>query len=700
MQSSFFTAPGNLLKPFAQPVLRTAKAGTLLALSFLLVSPAQIAQSQTPSQSSAVAAESANSLVVDDFESGVEGWTRNDKAHSDNASLPVSLVDFVATRPAAGLPFSSHGAALFSFKSAKGAWASASRRIDGARWAQIGARTLTFWINADGAAQSTDVVLRAVMGGPNGAKREEIWTLPVRLNVKQWRQVTIPLANIKNEKNVPLLPNMRNVYLMQFAQSGTWNSCFFTVDQIEVEGTGTPLPLATPIAKPTPRPAATSTRTPEKIAPGTLQVGVDFLKLQGRITTGADVSVGATTDTAGSVQSPLLTSKAFRDAMTVMSPRLIRLDASSFVSMTDSSKPAFDFSRLVAHVKQVRALGSEPLVALSDDAAWGLDARGFAVFCAQAARAVNVGATANSGARRFEIVAPSSTTADGAMVTPAATLSDAEAVALYNAARAAIKAVSPAYRVGGIASSGGRPNLVPALIRSAQGLDFLTLQFYGANNGKPDAGTLFGATRSLGSLRTAAALLDKSRWKMAPIYITQSNLSNTRDLEAGSAGDARVSQMIAGAWWLSYLGNASRVADAVFHNDAANAGWGLLNPQARAYPSYYAMWMWNTFAPRGSNRVLVSAPPSGIAAYAVNAPVVAGQPRQHNVLLANTRAENTTVRVAIRGFAVLRAVQMQVLDDPEAGVRPDVKLPKSAFQTVTLRPYSVAVVQFIEPPKK
>jgi hypothetical protein len=487
---------------------------------------------------------------------------------------------------------------------------------------------------------------------------------------------------------------------MQFAQSGTWNSRFFTVDQIEVEGTGTPLPVSTPVANPTPRPPASSTRTPVATAPGTLQVGVDFLKLQGRITTGANISLGTTTDGVGSVQSPLLTSKAFRDAMTVMQPRLIRLDASAFVSMTDSSKPAFDFSRLVANVKQVRALGAEPLVALSDDAAWGLDARSFAVFCAQAARAVNIGSGANSGVRRFEIVAPSSTLADGATVTPSATLSDAEAVALYNAARAAIKVVSPAYRVGGITSSGGRPNIVPALIRGAQGLDFLTLQFYGANTGKPNPATLFGATRNLGSLRAAAALLDKSRWKTAPIYITQSNMSNTRDLGAGGAGDARVTQMIAGAWWMSYLGNSSRVADAVFHNDAANAGWGLLNPQARAYPSYYAMWMWNTFAPRGSNRVLVSAPTSGIAAYAVNAPVVAGQPRLHNVLLANTRAQNATVRVAFRGFAVLRAVLMQVLEDPEAGVRTDVRLPKSAFQTITLRPYSVAVMQFIEPPRK
>ena len=682
-----------------------------ILLSPFLLAPivTQVARAQGTNRLSA----GATSLLVDDFENGVDNWTRNDKAHSDNESIAPSLVDVVSTRPAAGLPFASRGAALFSFKSAKGSWASASRRVDGANWAKIGAQTLTFQLNADGAPQGTNLVLRAAIPNADGTRREETWTLPVRLGIKQWRKVIIPLKDVRNENGVSLLSQMSNVYLMQFVQRGTWDSRFFTVDQIEVEGNGKPLPIAVATTAATPSStgnatattttSATTTATNATSATATLQVGVDFLKLQGRISTSADVSLGAASDTTGGAgQFPLLTSKPFRDAMTVLQPRMIRLDAASLVTMTDSSKPSFDFSRLVAHVKQVRALGAEPLISLSNDVAWGLDARGFASFCAQAARAANVGAGAGakSGARRFEIVLPSSTSEAGATITPAATMSDAEVVSFYNSARAAIKAVSPVYRVGGAAISSTRASVVSALIKSAQGLDFLTLQFYGASSGKPNAVVLFGATRNLNSLRAAAALLDKSRFKTAPIYVTQSNLSNARDLDSGTAGDERVSQMISGAWWLSFLGNSSRVADAVFHNDATNAGWGLLNPQARAYPAYYAMWMWNTYAPRGSNRVLVSAPASGVTAFAVNAPVVAGQPRLHNVLLANTRNANTTVRVSIRGFAVLRAVQMQVLDDAETGVRTDVALPKSAFQTVTLKPYSIAVMQFIEPPKK
>jgi hypothetical protein len=120
-------------------------------------------------------------------------------------------------------------AALFSFKSAKGSWASASTRVNGAQWAKIGAQRLTFFINADGALQGTELVLRL----PCPAPTAKSWNIPVRLNVKQWREVTIPLAEIKNAAGTPLLSRLNNVYLLQFVQRGTWDSRFFTVDQFK-----------------------------------------------------------------------------------------------------------------------------------------------------------------------------------------------------------------------------------------------------------------------------------------------------------------------------------------------------------------------------------------------------------------------------------------------------------------------------------
>jgi hypothetical protein len=149
---------------------------------------------------------------------------------------------------------------------------------------------------------------------------------------------------------------------------------------------------------------------------------------------------------------------------------------------------------------------------------------------------------------------------------------------------------------------------------------------------------------------------------------------------------------MAAPWWVSFLATQSRLADQVFHNDAANPEWGLLNSRAEAYPAYYALWMWNTFFPSGSERVAVKTENTDLITLAVNTPTA------HNVLIANPTEKEISVRVAIRGFAVLRQARVRLLEDPQKGVVLN-DLPKSPFQNLTLKPAAVAVVQFIEPPK-
>jgi hypothetical protein len=77
-----------------------------------------------------------STVVIDDFEAGVDRWTRNDKVKSDNPAAGVMLVDVVATRTSEGGPAESSGAAMFSFKTAANSWASASIRVSGAAWAK------------------------------------------------------------------------------------------------------------------------------------------------------------------------------------------------------------------------------------------------------------------------------------------------------------------------------------------------------------------------------------------------------------------------------------------------------------------------------------------------------------------------------------------------------------------------------------
>jgi hypothetical protein len=466
------------------------------------------------------------------------------------------------------------------------------------------------------------------------------------------------------------------VYLLQFVQRGNWDSRFFTIDDIVLEGTGAPAARPTPAA--TPAATAAPVATPAADVPeDAIPVNIDFLRLQGRIRPSANLSIGAAFPTAtGSVPFPLEENADFRVYLQTLNPRFIRLDVGSLVDLVDSSRPAFDFTRLQAAVRRVRSLKAEPLIAITAPAVWGLDARGFSVLATQAARVANSGGVQS---RYFEV----NTTGGSA----------ATALALYRAAYIALKAQSKTYRVGGIGTTGGDTGTLQALLRSAPGIDFLALKYFGAYNGQPEADNLFATARDLAPLRSAAALLDRSKFRNAPIFITQANL-NAANAD-GVPTDTRLTQINAAAWWATFLGEGSRLSDQIFFNDATNPQWGLLNENASAYPAYYALWMWNTFFPYGSQRVQATSENRDVAVFACNTPTA------HNVLLTNTTGQELTARLTIRGFPVLRAARMRSLQDPldpKTGVRFQ-DLPKSPFQTIKMAPYSVAVLQFIEPPK-
>ncbi|MBV9868340.1 MAG: hypothetical protein JO316_23545 [Abitibacteriaceae bacterium] len=628
------------------------------------------------------AAPAPTKLVLDDFENGVGAWTRNDKIKTDNPAADVLLVDIAPSRPASSVVPGSKGAGLFAFKAAQNSWASASLRVDGARWAQIGAQRLTFWLNAGGEQLGVGLVLRGRYQGADGTPHEEVFELPVdlktklpapvKLTVKHWRKVVIPLTDFHSARG-PLPPRLSGVYLLQFVQRGSWNSRFFTVDQMEVEGNGIPIPQVT-AATPT-QPTQTGNNTPDDT--GAVAVNVDYLRFLGKVRPSANVSIGATLPGgSGTSEFPLAQSDQFRRALQTLTPRFVRLDAGGLVELIDSSRPGFDFSRLVNAVTQVRALGSEPFVALPNPTAWGLDGRAYAQFAVQAARAVNARSQA---VRYFELPTALDAT------------DDASAVALYNGARTALKALSPKYLVGGITASSGRANTLAALLKGTMGLDFLSVQYYGAWAGEPSVASLYGMARDVKTLHEAGAALDHSRWRNIPIFVTQSNLNAARS-DGGEATDSRITQMVSAAWWLTFMSNASRISDQIFQNDAGNPEWGLLDESSRAYPAYYVLWMWNSFVPAGSQRVEVRVSRGDIVAVAANTATA------HNLLLANTTDRDQTAKIAIRGFPVLRSARTRILEDPQKGVRFE-DLPKSPFQTITLKPYAVAVLQFIEPPK-
>ncbi len=607
----------------------------------LLLSFCARAQAQTPV-----------TIAVDNFEAGVGNWVRADKNR-------VGLADIVATSP--GAFGKSKGAALLTFRAGRAAWASLSRPVDGQKWSDAGAQTLRFALDGGGEAQGVTLQLRGKIGG-----RDATFSLPrpIRLDTPRWRQVVIPLSDFRGPRGEALAPRMGSVYLLQFEQSGAWSSRFFSVDDIEVRGTGRPL------VAPTPTPAPIPTRAP--LASGDVSVQADFLKTSGLIRAAADVSLGAPADAR--TQVVLDANPAFRGAIGVLAPRWIRLDAGALVDIADSSQPSFSFARLVVAAARARSLRAQVLVSLPNAPEWGLDERGYAALCTQAARALR-----DQKVRAWELA------------TASPDQNDTTSLAFYNAGRDALKAVSKTYLVGGTGNFSGQSASVSALLRGARGLDFLSVRFFGSPDGGASDAAAISAARTVGSLKTVAGLLDKSRFPRAALFVTEAGLAGAAT-PASTPDDPRLTQMIAGAWWGQFLASGSRLADQIFTADASSPEQGLLDSGSKAYPAYYAAWMWNTFFPSGSVRVGTKSSSEAVFAVAANTSTA------HNVWLINTTDAPQTAQLGIRGFPVLREARLRIFDDARQSVRFE-NLPKSPFQTIRLAPYAVAVVQFIEPPK-
>jgi hypothetical protein len=610
-------------------------------------------------------------IVLDDFENGVSKWSTNDSTKTEKT--PASLIDILPTSGTDLVP-ASRGGGLFTFKAAKGAWASASLRISGVAWQKIGARQLTFFLNAGGNQKGVEVLIRRVYKSGN----DEVFRLPlpVRLQVQRWRKVAIPLGEFKSDRDKKPLPSrLEGVYLLQFVMRGDWDARFFTLDQLQVEGTGVPIGGSTPEA-PAEDTAPGAPATPGATSPVTT-IAVDFLRATGRLRAAANVTVGASRGANGEQTFPFQNDARFSGALRELKPQFVRLDAGALSELTDSNRPAFDFRRLKSAVIATRAIGAQPLIVVTNPKAWTLDSRSYTAFAAQAARAANERGV--GPARYFELATGDSD------------LSDANVVAYYNAARAAIKKISSSYRVGGVTASAGRLGTTRAVLRSAKGLDFFVVQDFSAWVGKPDDAALLKTAREVSRLKSVAGSLEKSKWKNAALFVV-GNLSALRVAGGSTPADERTVQMVSGAWWATYLASASRVADQVFHNESSTPEWGLLDEAGRAYPAYYAMWLWNTFVPPGSTRVRADTSNGDIAATALNTATA------HNLLLVNNTPEDRTAQIGIRGFPVLRQARIRIYDDPRAQPRL-LNLPKSPYQTIELKPYATAIVQFIEPPR-
>jgi hypothetical protein len=608
-----------------------------------------------------------STLLLDDFEQGVGKWLLND--HTKTTTGQVNLSE-IASSPAGAPEGGGKRGATMTFKRSGEGWATVSLPVDGKKWKALRADRLSFWLRGDGSDNNVELMLRAVTPATaTEAAQEMKFGVTLPLNNPQWHKLVLPLRQFQSE-GIAVSDKLEQVYLLQFLKRTKWDSLFFTVDQMQVEGVGSPTPNVTI----TPRPPMVGKRT---------NVTVDFSKTMGALL--LTISANFEGDEAR------LSESGFRDSLRNFGARFVRVNVAKFVKVDNQGDTSsWDFSALDRVVSALRDAAIEPFICLSPHPDWKLTEEQFLTLCSDVVERVN--ANAERKVNYWEILDEPTFGSNA--------ISIEQATNLFNQARQRIKEKDASLKVGGIAlASAWQPHLA-YFLRHAEGVDFLSFYFYGTHNGVTTDAELFAAARrtvagdvpnqiSFSELRRT---LTQMKLSNLPVFITECNLNSLRTTE-GESRDKRLMSPISAPWWMSLLKSADLHVNHVTIFNAGHESWGMLDTQGRAYPAYYALWLYSKFFPAGSALVSAQSDNSNVLTLSVNTATA------HNLMLVNLSDKPAACRVTAKGLATLRQVRGRFLESDGRGIRFEETMPISLTQDVPLSAYAVAVVQFIEPPK-
>jgi hypothetical protein len=235
------------------------------------------------------------------------------------------------------------------------------------------------------------------------------------------------------------------------------------------------------------------------------------------------------------------------------------------------------------------------------------------------------------------------------------------------------------------------------MISRSDSMDFLSYHFFGARNPEtPDSALMDAGVRGLaGDLpyqlapRAVYQLISRTRSRAnTPIFITECAPTAHRE-RSGESRDARLTRVISSAWWMSFLMNAARWIDLVCVYDLTEDTWGFLDAQGRAFPAFYATWIFSTYAPPGSRVCKTESSSPGVMALAVKTKTA------HNLILVNTTPGPLTVSVAVNGIArPISMVRTRGVQDTN-GLKASY-LDRTTTQQIAMNGFAVEMVQFVE----
>ncbi|MCX7777313.1 MAG: hypothetical protein N2381_04530 [Armatimonadetes bacterium] len=599
------------------------------------------------------------SVLIDDFEREPLEWECRDATRRDGASLCAIW----AVSP--GCPQSpGNSAALITFFAAKDSWASVSKRIDGGRLQKEGVEGISLWFCGDGSDSS--VTLSLVLRKRLGATSRYTFKLP--LSFPRWQWIAIPFSEFQGAGSAIGRGDVGSIVAVEFRMDGSWDSAFMLVDDIQAYVGRKKLQA--------PEPAE-----PSEFEAKPVHIFVEPENIIGSVR----ARVGTCLD--GDALKLLSDTTAVERAKQLQLG-IGRIKTTDLLAWSDAAgKYELSYDTLEQLLKLAKALHMQPMIAVVPISPEQLASDEFVRLAVELTRRYgfrdDVTAIEVNYCHAYALSA-----------TPQRAFERLSQIAKTMAK------VRPRCAIGGIGLLAPWYDLTMHLLRLVRPLDFFSFQFFGTHNASTTTEALMAAALKgmaadlpdqipLSSLRA----LVKQRWgELSGLYISEANLNSIRT-DAGGARDERICRPEGMAWWMAFLQTASASVDEVVQFKLCGDGWGLLSDELMPTPSYWAVWIFNIFSPRGSGICKLTNDDASISCIGVRTPTAV------NVLIANTSDKPRQVEIRVsQAFAskVSMIRVRRVLPTGDNVSRPTYELlrPQDSAK-VKLPGYAISVVQFV-----
>ncbi|MCX7967616.1 MAG: hypothetical protein N3B10_03885 [Armatimonadetes bacterium] len=575
--------------------------------------------------------------VLENFEQGAKQWFTQTKQVEGSETPLVHLTTTSLTPPEGGKQ-----AGLFIWRRAeRGEWGRFSFPLDGAQLSAKKSQGLTFWWVGDGSQISVSFILVTERQGLERFFKVEL-SPP-----NSWQQVHIGWDSFRDEEGTPVTVFVRYLKELRIERVGPFQPFFFILDELATEITAPAVPTVS------------------------VRAVVDFQQEQATNL----LRWGACWDEKA---FQLLQNPTVRKRIADLRLGWARL----FVNDLTLQR---DFETSVKLVQswaiQVQRLNMVPAVTLSPLKPEDLPSGAFqqqATFWVQRLMPT---------VKLYELFQRPSE--------PPLQLRPETLAIYFSALKETMKQISPTVQVGGWGERGAWREKLQLLFTRVPRPDFFTLHFYGAHSASVSDEELMRAARETVSadLPDQIPLNRLDEWLRqiyppsgVPLQITECAPNSVRTKD-GKPADERVSNIFGASWLAALFVQMAGKCETLVHYKLAGDGWGLLDDSGAPQPTYWSVWMCNTYFPSGATLVTSAtnfAPLLILSGKTLTA---------NNVLLVNTSPNVADVLLEAVGLERVRTVRVRVLQGRDTPSYTE--LPSNLFVKVRVPAYGVGVVQFI-----